>query len=90
MKKIDQRREVRFDFPSIIEYSLMPENAVKTFKGVTIDICESGLSLYLFELLKHGQEITIRTTLPVSRRTASVCWIKKIDGDMFKAGLKFV
>ncbi len=86
---IERRQVWRRDFAAVIEYASTHESA-ETCKGVTVDICESGLSLYLFRRHARGEEITIRTDLPVSPKTASVRWIRRVDESVFRAGLMFV
>ncbi|MDA8431832.1 MAG: hypothetical protein M0Z60_02590 [Nitrospiraceae bacterium] len=87
---VEKRKHDRRDFIAVIEYGVRRDAGTETCKGVAADICESGFSLYLFRLLARGEEIMIRTELPVSPRTASVRWIRRIDGNIFKAGLMFV
>lgn len=88
--KGDKRKDIRRDFPFVVEYTIRGDISREAFKGVIVDICESGLSVYLFRQLKRGEEITIMTKLPVPRKTASVRWIRRVDDEMFKAGMMFV
>lgn len=87
----DQRRHTRYDFPSSIEYVLAPstDDGV-VHKGVTVNISSTGLALYLFDLLPEGQEIIIKTGLPVDHQSAQVRWIKKQNSSFFFSGLKFI
>lgn len=85
----EKRKSLRYDFPKRIEYGLSPKISDETFYGVTINISDSGLCLYIFNLLPEGQKITIKNNLPVSYRTALVRWIKKVDADLYKAGVMF-
>ena len=85
----EKRRQLRYHFPSTIEYTLPLVNNAKIFKGVTINISNAGLCLCIFECLGEGAEITVKSFLPVDRRKATVRWIKKVDENYFKVGLMF-
>jgi len=85
------RRDARYDFPATIEYvmgSQADDEAVH--KGVTINLSSTGLSIYIFDLLPKGRQITIKTALPVDSRTAAICWTRKEDDNFYRAGLKFL
>jgi hypothetical protein len=91
MSYVTTRKAPRYDFPSTIEYVLgsQADNEVAR-KGVTIDLSAAGLCMYIFDPLPHGQEIMIKTTLPVGSRTAAICWTKKEENSLFRSGLKFI
>ncbi len=86
----ERRNSLRYDFPQRIGYILSPKISEETFSGVTINISNSGLCLYIFNLIHEGQKIAIKSTLPVPHQTALVRWIKKVDADLYKAGVMFV
>jgi hypothetical protein len=86
----ERRNSLRYDFPKRIEYGLSPKSSDEIFYGVTINISNSGLCLYIFKLIPEGQKITIKSNLPISYQTASIRWIKKVDDDFYQAGLMFV
>jgi c-di-GMP-binding flagellar brake protein YcgR len=85
----EKRRERRYSFHSTIDYLLLRGSAAEVHKGVTIDISDTGLGLYLFDNLPEGQTIIIQNALPAGGRAATVCWIKKESEDLYKAGLRF-
>lgn len=87
---VERRRYRRSIFPSTIEYEIKAEGRGETFKGVAVNISESGLCLYTSGVLKEGQEIAIMSVLPVSSRTAAVRWSKILNTDVCKIGLMFV
>jgi hypothetical protein len=87
--KTEKRQEQRYAFPSTIDYILIHGSAAEVHKGVTIDVSQTGLGLYLFDPLPEGQTIFIKSPLPVGSRTATICWIKKESDDFYKSGLKF-
>jgi c-di-GMP-binding flagellar brake protein YcgR len=85
------RRHTRYDFPQSIEYVLSPskdDGVVR--KGVTVNISSTGLALYLFDPLPDGQEIIIKTKLPVTHQAAKVLWIKENNSTSYVSGLKFI
>ncbi|HUI67388.1 MAG TPA: PilZ domain-containing protein [Nitrospirota bacterium] len=87
--KTEKRRERRYSFHSTIDYLLLRGSAAEVHKGVTIDISDTGLGLYLFDPLPEGQTIIIQNALPAGGRAATICWIKKEREDFYKSGLRF-
>jgi hypothetical protein len=87
---IERRRHQRYDFFCTIEYVLNPDITGEIFKGAAINISNSGLCFCISNPLSEGQEIIIKSNLPVSSQTASVCWIEKGYDDFYKVGLMFV
>jgi hypothetical protein len=91
--KSEKRRVERYAYPSRIEYALDASDASASediFKAVTINISETGMSMYAFSRLPEGQEIVIKSGLPVDYRTATIRWIKEAHQRMYKIGLKFM
>ena len=86
--KTEKRRERRYSFNSTIDYLLLRGSAAEVHKGVTIDISDTGLGLYLFDPLPEGQTIIINA-LPAGGKVATVCWIKKERENLYKSGLRF-
>jgi hypothetical protein len=85
-----KRQEDRYSLHSTIDYILIHGPAAEVHKGITRDISDKGIGLFLFDPLTEGQTIIIQSALPVVGRTAKVCWIKKESEDFYKSGLKFV
>jgi len=85
---IQRRKHQRYDFCSRVDYVLTPGDTHEIFKGVTIDISQAGLRLYMFAPHHEGQGIRIKSKLPEDLEAATICWIKKRDGDLYEAGLK--
>jgi c-di-GMP-binding flagellar brake protein YcgR len=85
------RRDTRYDFPATIEYVMGSQTGDEAVhKGVTINLSLTGLGLYIFDLLPEGQQITIKSALPVDARTATICWTRKEDDNFYRTGLKFI
>jgi hypothetical protein len=60
------------------------------FKGVAVNLSESGLYLYTSNVLREGQKVEIMSVLTVPSRTAAVRWTRNLNEDVCKAGLMFV
>jgi c-di-GMP-binding flagellar brake protein YcgR len=90
MPHTQRRIDMRYDFPSTIEYVMGSQaDDEVVHKGITINLSSTGLGMYIFDLLPNGQQITIKTTLPVDSRTATICWTTKKDESLYRSGLKF-
>ncbi len=87
--KTEKRRERRYSFQATIDYLLLRGSAAEVHKGITIDISDTGLGLYLFDPLPEGQTIIIQNALPAGDKAATICWIKKEREDLYKSGLRF-
>ena len=85
--KTDKRRHLRYSFPYSVEYILDPHTTDKIFKGILINISNSGLCLRIFYHLAEGQKITIKSIIPIPCQKATVRWIKKCDNHSYIAGL---
>jgi len=87
----DKRKHRRQDFSyAVVEYVLNSNTTHETFIGFTLNVSISGLCLYTPKLLGEGQEITIKSTIPSTSKTAIVRWIEKYDDVFYKIGLVFV
>ncbi len=85
------RENTRYDFPATIEYVMGSQaDDEVAHKGVTINLSSTGLGMYIFDLLPKGQQVTIKTALPVDSRTAAICWTRKEDVNFYRTGLKFI
>lgn len=87
-KKPLQRSERRSVFHHMIEFSVIPGMGQEVFKGVTVNLSNSGLCIISFTPLQKGQKLLIREGLRVSG-PAQVLWDKRLDNDVYKAGLLF-
>jgi len=86
----DRRKSVRYDYPATVEYVLLPSSGSGRSRAVTINISETGLCLYVFEMLDESQELKILDRLPASHQRARIRWIREVDEGFYKAGLVFV
>jgi hypothetical protein len=90
MPQTRRRIDMRYDFPATIEYVTGSQsNDEIVHKGIIINLSSTGLGMYIFDLLPNGQQITIKSTLPIDSRTATICWTRKKDENFYRSGLKF-
>jgi len=89
VEKVERRKDTRQPFPRVLEYSLTHASS-ENLKGVAVNISNSGLALYIFCHLVHGQEILIRSHIPVDYRKASLRWVREVDNGILQAGFMFV
>lgn len=87
----DRRMQERYVFSDMveIEYVLDPFTDNEIFKGFLVNTSESGLCLLTSNILKKGEEITIKSMINTPSQTAAVQWIEKYDNDYYKVGLVF-
>jgi len=83
------RRHGRRNYENTIHYCLNPRSDEGLLIGYGIDISEFGISMVTSYLLQKGQEITIKSSLPVAHRSAIVRWIKKHKENWYQVGLEF-
>lgn len=86
----ESRRHPRKAHTDIIDFCLNPTDLSTTFRGTLVDISESGMSLYTFKPLSTGQDIIVKSTLPVLYQKATVRWVKKYSEDLYRVGLMFI
>ena len=85
----EKRKDGRSIFPYYVEYVLFPGTSDETHYGAVIDISDAGLCLCGCALLTEGQEIMIKSDLPLLCRTATVRWVTRLKNDLYKAGIMF-
>jgi len=74
---------------TVVEYILHPDTTYKIFLGFTYDLNDSGFNLYTTKLLKKGQEIIVKSSLPHFCKKAIVCWVEQYDSFYYRVGLEF-
>jgi hypothetical protein len=87
--EIDRRRHLRYDFNLTIEYVKDSGTISTIYKGIVIDISNSGLRLLTPNPLSVGQEIIIKSILPSYSQIAIVRWVENPDNASFNVGLEF-
>jgi hypothetical protein len=86
----ESRRQPRKAHTDNIEFCVNPTEISATLHGTLIDISESGMCLYTFRPLFEGQNIIVKSPLPVPHQKAIVRWVKKYAEDLYRVGLMFI
>ncbi len=85
----NRRAHIRYDFTQDIEYNLNGATSGGNFKGIIVDISDSGLGLFAFVPLCVGQKIIIKQGLPFSHSSGVVRWCKELGENIYRVGLLF-
>lgn len=90
LQQMDMRSEERFSYLKIVKYICIPDIEVD-FKGVTIDISKSGMSVYVFgpSCIALGLPVRVKDDLPLISTTGVVRWVRQVDQDLYRAGIQF-
>jgi hypothetical protein len=90
LQKMDMRNEERFPYLKTIKYVCIPDTA-DDFKGVTIDVSKSGMSLYIFSpsCIREGLQVKVNDDLPLASTIGVVRWVRQVDQDLYRAGVEF-
>ncbi len=86
---IERRKHPRTPYSNVIKFCVNPRCPYASLDGVTINISDSGISLYTSENLQKGDVIIIQDTLPVKYRKATVIWVKEYQWGLYRVGLMF-
>lgn len=90
LQKMDMRSEERFPYLKTIKHVSVSDTG-EGFKGVTVDISKSGMSLYIFCPcnIREGLHVRINDNLPLASTSGVVRWVRQVDQDIYRAGLQF-
>ncbi len=84
----NERRHRRKIYISAFAYRF-PSASSEIHFGVTSNISDSGMCMYSDVQPKDGESLEFRSSLPVPFARATVRWIKKDVGSLYKMGLMF-
>jgi len=87
LQKMDMRSEERFPCLKTITYVCVPDTA-EDFRGVTIDVGKSGMSLSP-SCIREGLRVRVNDDLPLASTRGVVRWVRQVDQDLYRAGVKF-
>jgi hypothetical protein len=85
----NRRMHLRYEVEKEIEYCVH-DYAAQIFKGILINISDSGIGMFVFAPLHEGQEITIKSDDKKLNRRASVSWNREVGDNIYKVGLEFI
>lgn len=87
----ERRQYFRFDHANVVELVTVDPAPSEQFRGVTIDMSETGMSLFVFQPVCTNDTISIvKSMLPMSHRAGSVRWVNQLAPDFYKIGMMFV
>lgn len=83
---LERRRNKRNSLCATLEFGLHRDPYNSIFTCDTANISADGLCIYFDKPLREGDELAIRTILPIPHKKAIVRWVRKI-GTLYIAGL---
>ncbi|MCL5022327.1 MAG: PilZ domain-containing protein [Nitrospirae bacterium] len=89
-KEAENRKHLRRNYLGAVRYCLDSGADGETLIGSGVDISESGICMFTSYPLRQGQAITLKSSLPVPVRKATVKWVRQLRADFYQAGLEFV
>lgn len=84
-----ERRHQRTVYISAFAY-LFPSRSSDIHFGVTSNMSDSGICVYSDARPEEGESIEFKSSLPVPSSRATVRWVRKDVGELYKMGLMFV
>ncbi|NOX20435.1 MAG: PilZ domain-containing protein [Nitrospirae bacterium] len=91
-KGVERRKSPRNTFITTIDFLIASEasgNEEKQLqRGITINISNSGMCLYVFNPVQEGEEIQLYSnTIDPPCRSAKIKWVKRVTKDVYKVGI---
>ncbi len=84
-----ERRHQRKIFVCAFAYRF-PSRSSDIHFGVTSNVSDSGICFYSDARPEEGESVEFRSSLPVASSKATVRWVRKDVGELYKMGLMFV
>lgn len=84
----DTRREIRYSLFESIEYVGVSHDRGDYSIGITQDISTRGASVYIFDVLNEGDEITVRNKCGTKK--AVTRWVRKLQDEIHIAGIVYL
>jgi hypothetical protein len=85
----ERRLHARNPFEQEIECNCTSDPAKEAFKGITVDISEHGLGMYVFRPLNKGQKIMINGGSQSSQKVGFIRWCAASGKNAYRAGMVF-
>jgi len=85
----ERRIHPRNPFGHEIECSCASDTTNEPFNGITVDISEHGLGIYVFRPLNKGQKIMINGGLQSTHRVGFIRWCAVSGENVYRAGMVF-
>jgi hypothetical protein len=87
--QVERRIHARNPLERQIECICASDTEKKIFQGITVDISEHGLGMYVFRPLNKGQKIMINGDLQNSHRVGFIRWCAASGENMYRTGIVF-
>ncbi len=84
----NERRHQRKIYVCAFAYRF-PSRSSDIHFGVTSNLSDSGICFYTDSRLEEGESVEFRSSLPFPFAKATVRWVKKDVGELYKMGLMF-
>jgi hypothetical protein len=86
----EKREYYRFDLANVVELAKNDAATPDQFRGVTINISETGMCLFVFQPVDTNDRLSIvKSMLPLCHRAGSVRWVNALAPEFYKVGLLF-
>lgn len=90
INSVEKRAHYRRNHANVIEYVVTGRQESGPFKGVTINMSETGLCFFTYTPISENVAISIvKSTLPLHCKTGTIRWVKALDTDFYKIGVMF-
>ncbi|HTG01658.1 MAG TPA: PAS domain-containing protein [Nitrospirota bacterium] len=89
LRSLDKRNLARYILASPIDFVFPHDDSFSIHRGIMTDISDDGFGGYFWTDVRVGQEIIIKSKLPVAYQNAVICWVHKDKDNFFRTGLKF-
>jgi hypothetical protein len=90
---LDEKRcKDRYPFLTSVGYQCESDCSRSIFNGMSVNMSQSGMCLYLFEspCLVEGCTINLAGDTLMKSRRGSIRWITKVEDGFYKVGLQFI
>jgi len=85
----ERRIHTRNPFEHEVECSFASDTTNEIFKGISIDISEHGIGMFVFRPLNKGQKITINGGFQDAHRVGFIRWCAESGENGYRAGVVF-
>ncbi len=92
IRGVDRRKDPRNTFITTVDFLISTSSSQNgdsaLQRGITINISNSGMCLYVFNPVKEGEEIQLYShSIDPPCQKAKIKWVKKVTRDVYKVGI---
>ena len=85
----ERRKCSRRFFPSLIRFTVCSRETPKIRDGLIGDMSSCGLWFFTCSFLRKSEVLEVRNDIPVPHRKGVVRWVKRLERNLYKAGIEF-